>query len=200
MIGRQKERRSYFRIVDEVGLRYSIIGQDEDAAVECAGEIELSLPALLADLDQQFNRAANALWAENTLAAQAIGILNRKISLLAGHFLQGVEEVQHQYADVSASISGCGMAFHCQEPLAMETRLRVWVVLQPSMVVVSFTARVVACERVSEIPAPDYLLRLSIDEHCNAAREQLVQHVVQRQSALRGADRAAADGSGLVVD
>ena len=94
---------------------------------------------------------------------------------------------------VTASISGCGMAFHCREPLAVETRLRVSVALKPSQIVVAFNARVVSCERVSEIPAKDYLLRISIDENCTAAREQLVQHVVQRQSALIGRGRPLSD-------
>ncbi|MCB1842735.1 MAG: PilZ domain-containing protein [Halioglobus sp.] len=190
MTVRREERRSYFRIVDDVGVRYSVLGDGEESPVECTAEIELSLPAMLADLDQQINRAANALWAEDSLAAQAIGLLNRKISLLAGHFLQGIEDTRHHYEGITASISGCGMAFHCREPLAVETRLRVWVALQPSQVVVTFTARVVSCERLAEIPARDYMLRLSIDEDCTAAREQLVQHVVQRQSALLSAARS----------
>lgn len=195
MTARTEERRSYFRIVDTVGVRYSVLGETEDQPVECPGEIELSLPSMLAEIDRDFNRAANSLWAEDAVAAHAIGLLNRKISLLAGHFLSGLEEYNQAYEGMTASISGCGMAFHCNEPLAVETRLRVWVALRPSRVGLTFTARVVSCERMSEIPARNYLLRISIDEDCIAAREQLVQHVVQRQSGLLGKDRPLSDAS-----
>jgi len=154
------EKRNYFRILDQVGVKYTVMGESAEVPAETSGEIELSLGAMLGNIDQEFNRAVNILWSENP----------------------------------SASISGCGMAFHCDDPLAVETRLNVWVALQPSRIVVSFTGRVVACERASDIPARNYLLRISIDENCHAAREQLVQHVVQRQSTRFGSGRVATRG------
>ena len=188
------ERRNYFRILDQVGVKYSVLGESAEVPAETSGEIELSLGAMLGNIDQEFNRAVNILWSESPSAADAVGLLNRKLSLLAARFLEAGDYNGAGYEGTTASISGCGMAFHCEYPLAVETRLNVWVALKPSRIVVNFTASVVACERASDIPARNYLLRISIDENCHAAREQLVQHVVQRQSARLGIGRGASRG------
>lgn len=188
------ERRNYFRILDQVGVKYSVLGESAEVTAETSGEIELSLGAMLGNIDQEFNRAVNILWSESPSAADAVGLLNRKLSLLATRLLEAGDYSNAGYDGTTASISGCGMAFHCDHPLAVETRLNVSVALKPSRIVVNFTASVVACERASDIPARNYLLRISIDENCHAAREQLVQHVVQRQSARLGIGRGANRG------
>lgn len=186
------ERRAYFRIHDTIGLRYSTLDGDTAQTGEGSAEVEISLAAVLAEIDREFNRAANTLWSQSPVAAQAIGLLNRKLALLTAHLLQEPQSATGGHELLRTSISGCGMAFHCAEPLSVDTRLQVSALLRPANIEVPFTASVVACERVAEIPARDYLLRISIDEACHAAREQLVQHTVQRQSALLGAARNVA--------
>ena len=175
------ERRAYFRIHDEIGLSYAVIAEDEDAPAVAENEMEMSLASILASVDHDVNETLNALWRENNTAAQAIGLLNQKISLLAAQLLQDDDSDAAGYEELTASISGCGMAFECAAPQPADPRLRVSVTLRPSNTWVRFTARVVACERIAEVPSARYLLRISIDEECVEARERLVQHVVQRQ-------------------
>lgn len=191
MHNKHTERRAYFRIHDEIGLCYSVIDEGADQTKDVDGEMELSLVSMLANVDHDFNDAINALWREHSTVARALGLLNRKISILAAHILQTDGDPELSYEELTASISGCGMAFASSEPLAVETRLQVAAILKPSNIRVQFTARVVCCERLSEIPATSYLLRIAIDEECADAREQLVQHVVQRQFANREAPGAA---------
>ncbi|NND68746.1 MAG: hypothetical protein HKN19_14250 [Halioglobus sp.] len=179
------ERRAFFRIRDELGISYSIIENDGDESRDAHGEMELSLLSMLENVDHDLNELVNALWQENATAAQALGLLNRKVSMLAAHVLQNDGESELGYEELTASISGCGMAFESNDPVPVETRLRTSAMLKPANVRIQFSARVVSCERVSEIPATSYLLRISIDEECVEAREQLVQHVVQRQFSRR---------------
>jgi len=175
------ERRAYFRINDEIALSYSVLEGDEEQLRDVQGDMEVSLLGVMSNLDNEFNQLVNLLWRENATAAQALGLLNQKISLLAAHALQGEADAGLDYEHLTASISGCGMAFTAEEPGPVEARLRVEAILKPANVRVSFTADVVACERVSDIPSARYLLRIAIDKECEDAREQLVQHVVQRQ-------------------
>lgn len=192
MTEKTTERRAYFRIQDTIGLKYTVLEGAGAQMQTCDARMEVSLGAMLNELDGEFNRAANTLWSENPVAAQALGLLNRKLTLLASHLLQEPPTEAGGHELIRTSISGCGMAFHSAEPLRVDTRLQVSAILRPSNIEVAFTASVVACERVSEIPSRDYLLRLAIDESCHAAREQLVQHTVQRQSAMLGAARNVA--------
>lgn len=177
------ERRAYFRITDIIGIHYAVIDSADDFPMEARGDVEMPLLNLLDTIDHDINESINTLWRDNATAAHAIGLLNRKISLLASHILQEDSESRITYEELVASISGCGMAFQCITPLPVDTLLRVAAMLKPSNIALRFTAKVVGCERVAEIPATSYLLRISIDEECTDAREQLVQHVVQRQFA-----------------
>ncbi len=175
------ERRAYFRINDVIGLSYSVVEGDEDLPRDHASGTQIQLLGLLGKIDNDINEATNVLWRESANAARAIGLLNRKISLIATHLLREDGDMTTTYNEMTASISGCGMAFHSEEPVQVESRLRMAAILKPSNIELRFTARVVACERVSEIPSTNYLMRISIDETCEEAREQLIQHVVQRQ-------------------
>ena len=186
------ERRAYFRIKDEIALSYSVIKDGEDDPHDALGEVELSLLSMLANVDQELNEVINILWRENSTAAQALGLLNRKVSMVAAHVLQDEDCPEKGYEELTASISGCGMAFESADPVAVDTRLKVSAILRPSNIRVQFTALVVACERLSDIPASSYLLRIGIDEDCSDAREQLVQHVVQRQFSSRDSSGSAA--------
>lgn len=186
------ERRAYFRIKDEIALSYSVIKDGEDDPHDALGDVELSLLSMLANVDQELNEVINILWRENSTAAQALGLLNRKVSMVAAHVLQDEDCPGKGYEELTASISGCGMAFESADPVAVDTRLKVSAILRPSNIRVQFTALVVACERLSDIPASSYLLRIGIDEDCSDAREQLVQHVVQRQFSSRDRSGSAA--------
>lgn len=185
MTDRQIERRDYFRILDTIGLSYSILADAGGIAPGPQGEAEASLATLLTDIDIKFNQAENTLWSENPTIAQALGLLNRKISLLASHQLQQAGQAVDAHDELEASISGSGLAFPCAEEVPVGARLWVSIVLKPSNIELHFTATVVACEQLLDYGAGNYWLRISIDETNRAAREQLVQHVVQKQSGRR---------------
>jgi len=119
----QDERRDYFRILDQVGIKYAVLGENGELPVETSGNIELSLGAMLQSIDEEFNRAVNILWSESPAAADAIGLLNRKLSLLAARSIEAGEYLSAGYEGTTASISGCGMAFHCDDPLAVGREL-----------------------------------------------------------------------------
>lgn len=174
----QTERRSYFRINDIIGLSYSVLEDGEKFSPEST----VGLAGKLASFDARFNQIENALWQENPVVAQALGVLNMKISTIASHYTEPTGNPIDSYDEMEVSISGCGMAFNCLEALPVQTRLRVGVVLKPSNIDLTFSATVMACEPALANTAGAYWMRIEIDEENHAAREQLIQHVVQKQS------------------
>lgn len=177
----QQERRDYFRINDTIGLSYSVFdGSEENSANGTEGK-KIELDSVLAEIDAKFNQAANTVWQKNPAVAEALGLLNRKISIVAARVPEGTDSEAAPHQEFLANISGCGMAFHCVDPLPEGTRLNVSVVIKPSNIDVNFTATVIACEPSPESSAGKYLMRIEIDEESHLAKEQLIQHVVQKQ-------------------
>ena len=190
----KKERRSYFRIDDEIGLNYEVIDDDAVDQPDPETEVELAFRAELDAIDVELNRAANTVWQENPAIAQALGILNKKLSLIAQHCPpQGLDRFNH-VEEYAANISGSGMSFRSTEKLEKDAKLRIKAVLKPSNISIRFVASVVDCERVQEMPREVFLLRVKIADHETAAREQLVQHVVQKQSLNRAAEKVGESG------
>jgi len=186
-----KERRAYFRINDLIGLTYSTPGDDEALTTGSVGEMGVPLADLLTEIDSKFSQAVNILWQENPTVAEALGALNKKISLIAANSLQGNDQTLEFYEELMVSISGCGLAFYCAEQLQPGTMLRVAVVLKPSNIQLKLTARVVACETSGDNADRPYWVRISFDDNNPSAREQLIQHVVQKHYAQLGRENAS---------
>jgi hypothetical protein len=182
------ERRGYYRINDTVGLSYNVVEEGKDSPVETPGKLGMPLTNLIAEIDREFNQISNALWRENPAAAQAIGLLNKKISMIAAVSLQQNGQPIDSYDEVMVSISGTGIAFSCSESIATGTRLRLSVVLSPSNINLIFMGDVVACDQPdTEQDDGMYWVRVNIDEDNDAVHEQLIQHVVQKQCVKNGA-------------
>ena len=78
------ERRKYYRIDDVVLLRYEVLGEGATvraAAAEDSGEA-------LATIDRQLNPLINAVWREHPPVAEALGLINRKLSLIAARLAE----------------------------------------------------------------------------------------------------------------
>ena len=182
----QAERRKYYRINDVVMLRYEVLADDDLSGQLMTGgssSIEISTGTLLAEIDRELNNSINNVWREQPAIAQALGLLNRKISVLAAQALDYSENDSHSYDDAMVNLSGSGIAFEARESLAIDTRLRLSVILKPSQITLSIAGTVVGCEeRLSSSTMP-YWIRVDFDEDLQA-QEQLIQHVVQKQGAL----------------
>lgn len=179
------ERRGYFRIDDVIGLSYEVIEDGPQLVVPKVDDAALAFTQALQEIDLELNRATNLVWRENPATAKALGILNKKLSLIARYCPpQGLEALD-SYEEYSANISGSGMSFRSTEKLDADTRLHICAILKPSNIKLDFAAQVISCERVQDMPRELFLLRVQIAEEETAAKEQLVQHVVQKQSQNR---------------
>ena len=182
---KKSERRNFYRINDVVGLSFKVLGGDDYTFPSISTNIELPVTNLLAKIDHEFNQATNILWHENPTIAKALGLLNKKISIIAAHSLQNENQIVDSYEEMMVNISGCGIAFKCTESLDLGARLQLVLTLQPSNTQLDFTGEVVACHHaVNNIEKP-YSVRVNFEKN-NSAQEQLIQHIVQKQSAQAG--------------
>lgn len=189
----RKERRSYFRIDDVIGLSYEVVDLEAEPQPDESLTTDQLFARQLRDIDFELNRATNLVWQVSPAIASAIGILNRKMSLLARHYSEQSAALPDDCEEYKANISGSGMSFRSTEDLAEGTVLRVCAVLKPSNIEVNFNAEVVGSEKVQDMPTALFLLRIKLLDDEFSAREQLVQHVVQKQSLIRSMRKLAAD-------
>lgn len=182
---RRPERRKYYRINDVVMLRYEVLDDASGGSNAARGEsgLEVSTGTLLAEIDRELNQTINTVWHDHPAIAQALGLLNRKISVIAAQALEYEHSDVQSYDDTMVSLSGCGIAFEAREALDTGSRLRLSVILKPSQITLSIAGTVIGCEQRLSSSAMPYWVRVDFDDDI-LAQEQLIQHVVQKQGAL----------------
>lgn len=179
------ERRSYYRINDTVGLTYRLLNDNDPHPDSLSENLGVSLTNLLAEIDHEFNQATNTLWHEHPVTAKALGLLNKKLSIIAAHSLQGEEQNFESYDNMMVNISGCGMSFDCSEQLNAGDKLLLSIALKPSHTVLHLEGIVVSCEKQLTNTDKPYTIRVNFEGN-ETAQEQLIQHIVQKQCAQIG--------------
>jgi len=176
------ERRSYYRIQEDVLLQYAIADSAGSAAIPAEG-VALSSGDLLQAIDQELHNAINLIFTESAAVAKALGLLNRKISVLASTLYPTQSDNGSNYIQTRVSLSGSGIAFETDEFLQKSTRLQLSLRLLPSHHHVCLFANVVADAQALDAPGSRFAVRAAFEEDAEA-QERLIQHVVQRQGML----------------
>ncbi|MCV6605564.1 MAG: PilZ domain-containing protein [Porticoccaceae bacterium] len=182
----QTERRRYFRINDTIGLSYTLLDDAANDTTSDALDVEITAAHVLARIDRELNSLVNALWRENPTTAKVLGLLNRKIEVLTDEIIgEDREVIEHQQRDTKVNISGCGIAFNCDDRLPVGQALRLYITLKPANTHLMINGQVVACEANTDHPEHPFHLRINFTEEETAAQEALIQHIVQRQFASK---------------
>lgn len=188
---KDRERRSYFRLDDVLLLHYRIIG-NADGSRQAGAETAAAAPqvrtaSILAQIDRDFGDALRQLWQAQPEIARALGLLNRKLSVLAQSMDSGAQAIP-EYEETQVNISGGGIAFESEEALAPGTRLSLQLVLKPSQEELALLGKVVRCDALPEdvdSPAdadgPRWHLRVDFEDSPDE-QERLIQHIIQLQS------------------
>jgi len=186
----EQDRRRYFRINDWVGLSYCVLGQQDLEHCVDADNVQISSAQILSTIDSELSSALNVLWQSNPQAANVIGLVNKKLDFIAAEleldYLQG-SLLNHEQTQVN--ISACGMAFECNEQIDAGQILELNLLLKPANSKLKLQGCVNACERIPGDSAKPYLLRLDFVGTDAHMREELIQHIVRRQSILLSEQR-----------
>jgi c-di-GMP-binding flagellar brake protein YcgR len=184
----EQERRQFFRVEDEVSLRYQVVK---------AGELEVKLKRLEQDLDSDFTIVSSLAAISHEMAgvlrkvesdapdvARYLKALDRKIDLLGRAFLAQTSDLSEQPAK-AVNMSASGLAFYTPEPVAVGGVLELKLLLFPSYTGMLIYAEVVACERVETAGANGFCrIRVNFTHLRESDRDVLIRHVLQRQSEM----------------
>lgn len=173
----QDDRRRYFRISDRLGVAYRLLNQAEP---DVGGEV--SAEQQMAECDAQIEQLLKALAVSAPETAQLGRLLNQKLDWILG---QGRDEQTWSSLGEpsihSVNISACGMGFRIDEPQPVGVQLDLELLLLPERQPLSTRAEVVACEPVQD---GHYYARLEFVDMDSRDQEELIQHIVRRQSEM----------------
>lgn len=196
MSDKKQERRRYFRVMDQVGLRVSLVA---DSALSEDGEKPIQTPEQrLVKVNSAINKHLSALKKRDETLATLLGLLNHKMDLLVTGLEKNVpgdtigESLAFKVCEVN--LSACGIAFPYAKELQKAQSLSVHIKLFPSEEVVSPVAMVVGCERrdafssdlsdkeKAELRDAPYWVRANFEDISAVEQELLAQHVIQKQT------------------
>ncbi len=180
------ERRQFFRVEDEVYLRYRVVSEDERLRV--AHEIRAGVKSagqLLHDLENNQELSALRVAAAKTDSAIAdyLQVLEQKLVDLT-RVVAGDTALAGEMHYCQVSLSGGGVAFVATEALPLTTELEIWLSLPPG------NRGVRALAKVAEVgPGHDgYRVAAEFAVIDGADRDLVVAWVLARQAeALRQA-------------
>lgn len=178
----RQDRRRYFRINDWVGLSYRALDQRELVARSDADNVQISSAQIIESIDRELAAALNILWQSNPSAANVIGLLNKKLDFIAAELeldYLGDDLIKHEQTQVN--ISACGIAFECDERFDVGVVLELNLLLKPVNSTIKLSGCVNACDRAVG-SGKAYLLRIDFLDTDTHVREELIQHIVRRQS------------------
>lgn len=178
-----QDRRRYFRINDWVGLSYRSLDGDLHSMSSDGDNVQISSAQVVETIDRELAAALNILSQGNPAAANVIGLLNKKLDFIAAELeldYLGGGLIKHEQTQVN--ISACGMAFECDEQFDAGQMLELKLLLKPVNATLKLKGCVNACNRVAADSGKPYLLRLDFVSTDTHVREELIQHIVRRQS------------------
>jgi len=181
----EQDRRRYFRINDWVGLSYSVLGKQAHEICADADNVQISSAKILDAINKELSSALNILWQSNPQAANVIGLMNKKLDFITAEMdLDYLQDSLHQHEKTQVNISACGMAFECDEQFDAGQMLELNLLLKPANSRLKLQGCVTACERAEAGSNKPYKLRLDFVGTDTHVHEELIQHIVRRQSLL----------------
>jgi c-di-GMP-binding flagellar brake protein YcgR len=188
------DRRNYYRIEDCVHIQYRVIPTDareDERRFVFLHELKASnVQAALGGIDIRLHEVLEAVRHESKLAAEAIDLLNRKITLIervvASLNSPDTALDQREREPVTVSISGGGVSLESAAPVALQVSLAIDLVLLPSNHPMRIIGRVVGCRATD---SGRHALAIEFEEMRDADRDFLVQHILRKQSSVLRSER-----------
>ncbi len=187
------ERRRYFRIDDTALIRYCVVAEpDLEAARTHIAHHSLQadkLRAHLEPLDAHLTELTPALRRESRVVADAIELINRKLSLLADVLALdhgAAASIDHREQHLSTvNLSGGGLAMRADAALPAKTWLAIDLVLLPG----NYTLRAVG--RVTDVRkrGAEYSIGIEFDALREEDRDALISHALRKQAQMLRQER-----------
>ena len=188
------ERRRYFRIDDTSLVRYRVLDAThiESARAAIGEHLEESdnLRAAFEPLDARLTDLAPALRRESRVLAEALELINRKLTLLAGISAlergAGTREPHREHALLAVNLSGGGMALEAHEALAAGIWLAIDLVLLPGNHALRALGRVTDSRKRQG----SFAIGIEFDTLSEQERDILIGHALRKQAQMLKQERA----------
>lgn len=180
----EAERRRYFRIKDQVALKYRTLSEQEYA--DAVGGMPdsrsglMSLANTFAASTRQMAPTVRRIRELHPELCRYLAMVNEKLDMLARAFSVAESEMA-SWPTQRVCLSAGGIAFDAQAPLLVGARLKVTLVLYPSLVHIVALGSVVRC-RPSCTGEANQRVAVQFTDITEEDRELLIQHIVQRES------------------
>lgn len=179
-----EEKRRYFRVTDTINLLHKVIDEhsldqlshiSEDVLGNC------SLSAALDVLNEEARMIAPRLERRDPEFFEYLKLIDTKIGLIAQALaLKDEQFSRHDKHEVS--MSGSGLAFSNEQPMATGTLLELRMVLTSCLAVIVVFGRVVQCKDIAASnPQSPYEICVEYINMKEEDRELLLKHVVKKQ-------------------
>jgi hypothetical protein len=176
-------RRRFFRITDAIHVAYEVIGEEatlESLEVE-HNEVIIDAITVIEQHNEDISQTLSELGESAPIAAKAITALNDKIDTLLNLLELDNVIIQRKLQRVeSASVSACGIGFPIGEVLEAGQKIKLMMRLEPSNIKLNVIGCVVDCNVLGE----EHYLRVEFVDMSDFDRENLIQHIMQRQGVL----------------
>lgn len=170
-----EERRQFYRVDDQVAMRYYRLRDERAVSAESA---RLSIRNRLITLDQDLDHQLSVLADELPRVHRVMRLLNDKLTLLLGSDARDSdgdnEGLQLQVINLSAG----GLAFDVDEWIKVGERLLIELIFYPEAEPFSAIIRVVTSDSISG----GYRLGTDFDGLPESDRERLIRHILSIQS------------------
>ena len=182
------ERRRYFRIDDSALITYRVVAAQDLTTVraEITGYILRAdnLREAFQSWDTRLTELGPALRRESRAIAEAVDLLNRKLTLLAGVLALGsapaAEHNHHEHQPAAINLSGGGLAVTATQALIPDTWLAIGLVLLPASKLVRTVGRVVDCRTYDA----GFVIGVEFDGLREEDRDSVVSHVLRKQAEM----------------
>ncbi len=181
-----EERRRYFRVVDDVHLELRIVSADQYARVRAEPPAEgdaCDLMLQLRALTSQAGAILAGVRKSHPDIAQFLALQERKFDLLA-RALVGKSLDRELAPNARVDLGAGGVGFPHTEELPVDTPVLVRLVLFPSHLCVQSYGRVVYCRREPQGGPKPFRIGVEFTVIGEVARDALVRHTLERQSAM----------------
>lgn len=196
MSEKPEHRRRYFRVMDRVGLRVSLV--TDEVVTESGAKPVLNPEQRLLKVNTAINKNLSALKKKDETLATLLGLLNHKMDLLVIGLERNISDEAvgelNTFHVCDVNLSACGIAFPFPKELQKAQTLSLHIKLSPSQEIVNPVAMVVGCERRDAFAADlsedekallkerPYWVRANFEDISAVEQELLAQHVIQKQA------------------
>lgn len=197
MSNTSQERRRYFRVMDVVGLRVSVVSEAEADAKTAVHK--QTVAERLRQVNNEIHDSLDALKRNNEQLALVFGMLNHKIDLAVSELSTNREDDALLLDDIfqrhQVNISAGGVAFPSSRDFSEDQSLSVRIKLFPSQEVVTALAKVISSEarevppegmsevQTLELRERPFWVRLNFEDISMVEQELLAQHVIRKQAS-----------------